>query len=151
MREKNMNQAQKQAFDELQARIDAQAQKDFGPEVVERWQNPPFMGRMKDCQAMACAAGSCGNSISIYLKFENRHIAEITFFSEGCGSSVVCASMLCELARGRNLEQALELGADDVMKALPGLPAAKKKYALLAVKALHQAALSLSGKENTDE
>ncbi len=140
-----MNQTQKQAFDELQARIDAQIQRDFGPEVVERWKNPPFMGRMEDCQAMACAAGSCGNSISIYLKLKSRRIAEITFFSEGCGSSVVCASMLCELARGQTLEQALKLGADDVMKALPGLPAAKRKYAVLAVKALHQAVRSLPG------
>jgi len=134
-----MEESMHKAFDELQEKVDSQALQDFGPEVYRRWKNPDYMGRMQNHDCMAAVTGSCGNRVEIYLVLEQEVIARATFFSEGCGSSVVCASMTCELARGRTLDQALALGAGDVMQALPGMPGSKKHYAALAVKALHRA------------
>ncbi|WP_291321315.1 iron-sulfur cluster assembly scaffold protein [Desulfonatronospira sp.] len=134
-----MKESMKRSFDELQARVDHQALQDFGPEVFRRWKNPAFMGRMLQYDSKAEAAGSCGNKMTIYLRLQNDVISEATFFSEGCGTSVVCASVTCELARGRPLKQAMELRPEDIMRLLPGLPPARKKYAQLGISALHRA------------
>ncbi len=134
-----MEESMHKAFDELQERVDSQAFQDFGPEVYRRWKNPGFMGRMTDFDCMAAVTGSCGNRVEIYLCLEQGLISRASFFSEGCGSSVVCASMTCELARGRTMDQAFDLGPGDIMQALPGMPESKRHYAALAVRALHRA------------
>jgi len=132
---------------DLQARIDDQVLEDFGAQVYARWKNPPCMGRMEDYHAMAAKSGSCGNRVEIYLRLEKNRIAGASFFSEGCGSSAVCASVLCGLVKGLDPGQALDLTAHHVMQALPELPPGKKRYAELAVQTLHQAVQALEEKK----
>ncbi|WP_291319088.1 iron-sulfur cluster assembly scaffold protein [Desulfonatronospira sp.] len=134
-----MDESMHRAFDELQHRVDSKVLQDFGPEIYRRWKNPDYMGRMQNYDCMAAVTGSCGNRVEIYLGLEQGVISRTSFFSQGCGASVVCASMTCELAMSRTLDQALDLEPGDVMLALPGMPESKRHYASLAVKALHRA------------
>lgn len=60
--------------------------------------------------------------------------------------TLVCASAMSELAKGRNLDQALELEPQDVVAALGGLPQDHLHCARLAVNTLGEAIADYYGK-----
>lgn len=83
--------------------------------------------------------GKCGDSIEVSLKIETCAIADIKVLPHGCLYTLVCASAMSELAKGRDLEQALELKPHDVVSALGGLPDDHLHCARLAVNTLGEA------------
>jgi nitrogen fixation NifU-like protein len=119
---------QEQIFDETEAT--------YGKEVFSRWQNPLFMGRMAEPSSVARITGKCGDRMEIYLRIRNDYIEEARFFTDGCGSSVACGSVVAELATGKDLEGAAQISGESVLKTLGGLPEEEKHCAFLAVEAL---------------
>ena len=83
--------------------------------------------------------GKCGDAIEVSLKIESGAIADIKVCPRGCIYTVVCASVMSELAKGRDLDNALELEPDDVAEALGGLPEDHLHCARLAVNTLGEA------------
>lgn len=126
-------------LNELQEKIYDQTLESFGPEVFKRWKEPMYMGRMENPHSKSRLTGSCGDSVEIYLKFENDKICEALFFSDGCGPSVVCGSVACELALGMDIENAASVTGQDILKVLQGLPGDKEHCAFLAAQALQVA------------
>jgi nitrogen fixation NifU-like protein len=63
----------------------------------------------------------------------------IKVFPHGCVYTLVCASAMSELAKGRDLDQALELDPEEVVAALGGLPKDHMYCARLAVNTLGEA------------
>ncbi len=57
----------------------------------------------------------------------------------GCPAAVACASLLCELAIGREVERLLTLTPDDLVRLLGGLPEGKEECPRLALQALASA------------
>jgi nitrogen fixation protein NifU and related proteins len=126
-------------LDKMQQEIYDQTLKTYGPEVFKRWKEPRYMGRMEDPHASSRLTGSCGDSVEIYLKFEHDRVSEASFFSDGCGPSVVCGSVACELVLGRDIENAASVTGDDILSILTGLPEDKEHCAFLAAQALQEA------------
>ncbi len=133
-------------LDELQEKIYDQTLETFGPEVFKRWKEPRYMGRMDNPHSFSSLTGSCGDSVEIYLKFENDKVIEASFFSDGCGPSVVCGSVACELALGMDIENAASIGGEDILGVLGGLPEDKEHCAFLAAQALQEAVYNFAGK-----
>jgi len=77
--------------------------------------------------------------MEVFLKIESGAIADIKVFPQGCVYTLVCASAMSELAKGRDLEQALELEPHHVADALGGLPEDHLHCARLAVNTLGEA------------
>ncbi len=125
-------------LDELQEKIYDQTLEVFGPEVFKRWKEPAYMGRMENPHSYARLTGSCGDSVEIYLKFEEDRVSEVSFFSDGCGPSVVCGSVACELALGKDVENAASITGEDILHILKGLPEDKEHCAYLAAQALQE-------------
>jgi nitrogen fixation NifU-like protein len=46
---------------------------------------------MTDADAHARVTGQCGDSMEIYLKFENGRVKEASYFTDGCASSAICS------------------------------------------------------------
>jgi nitrogen fixation protein NifU and related proteins len=126
-------------LDKLQEKIDDQTLEAYGSEVFRRWKEPRYMGRMEDSHSNSRLTGSCGDSVEIYLKFENDRVSAASFFSDGCGPSVVCGSVACELALGRDIENAASITGEDILGILTGLPEDKEHCAFLAAQALQEA------------
>ena len=125
--------------DKLQEQIFEQTKEVYGEEVFNRWQNPKFMGRMTNASCVGRLTGNCGDRMEIYLRIENDHIEEARFFTDGCGSSVACGSVVAELARGKDLDEAAQIGGDTVLEALGALPEEERHCAYLASEALQAA------------
>lgn len=121
---------------ELQAHIDDDALRYYGPEAFRRWKALPPMGRLAGAHGMGRVTGTCGDTIEISLCVDAERIIDAAFFSDGCGSSQVCASVAVELALGKSLDAAYDIAEADILALLPGFPENERHCAHLAAKAL---------------
>jgi nitrogen fixation NifU-like protein len=88
----------------------------------------------------------CGDVIRIDLHVnENDVIDQVGFSGEGCAISQASASMLTEMLEGKTLEEAKQLGKEDILAALGiELGPVRLKCALLSLKVLKGAVYGLS-------
>jgi nitrogen fixation NifU-like protein len=101
--------------------------------------SPQNIGLIDNPSGKGTAVGKCGDSIEVSLRIETGAIADIKVLPRGCIYTLVCASAMSQLAKGRNLDQALELEPHDVVAALGGLPEDHLHCARLAVNTLGEA------------
>ena len=100
---------------------------------------PKNIGMLDNPNGQGAAVGQCGDSIEVSLRIEREAIAEIKVQPHGCVYTLVCASAMSELAKGRHLDHALNLEPQDVASALGGLPEDHLHCARLAVNTLGEA------------
>jgi len=126
-------------FDELQELILEDARKVYSETTIDHFMNPRNLGDMDDADGFGRVTGSCGDSMEIWLKVKNGAIANATFMTDGCGTSIASGSMVTELAKGRSVGEARRVSQQDVLGALGGLPLESKHCALLAADTLKEA------------
>jgi len=80
------------------------------------------------------------SAMEIWLSVREGRIEDASFWTDGCGTTIACGSMVTETARGRTIEEALSLTPKDISAALGGLPGQGCTCASLAVSALKEAA-----------
>ncbi len=126
-----VQQLQNQSFEDARAA--------FGEKGFDRWRHPQFHGPIADADSHACIRGGCGDSMEIFLKFEDNRVKKASYVTDGCGSSALCGSFTAELAHGRNPEELFELGFEDVLKTIGTFPKKDEHCAKLAILTLHEA------------
>ena len=70
---------------------------------------------------------------------KDNRIEEISYLVFGCSASIATSSMTSVLAKGKTLEEALNITEEDIIQALDGLPENKVHCSNLGVSALHNA------------
>jgi nitrogen fixation NifU-like protein len=125
--------------EQLQNQVFVRARQTYGEKGFERWCNPRFNRPLPDADASGGLKGSCGDTIEIFLKFNDNRVAEASYTTDGCGSSNLCGSFTAELAHGRSPEELMELEPADVLRAIGTFPEEEKHCATLAIKALQDA------------
>lgn len=114
----------------------------YTEKVLDHFQHPRNQGVIDQPDAVGLEGNPvCGDIMKIYLKVVNNRIEDIKFETLGCAAAIAVSSALTELAKGKTLEEALELTKDKVVDDLGGLPAPKIHCSMLGVDALHQAIL----------
>jgi len=134
---------------ELQAEINRGTLETYGEVVFKRWQEPLYMGRMALADGYARVTGSCGDTMEIFLRFEEGQVKEASFWTDGCASSMVCGSYAAELARGKTLEELSNITGKTILDILGGLPDHDRHCAFLAAETLQKALehyLNVTGK-----
>ena len=126
-------------FDELQELILEDARKIYSETTIDHFINPRNLGDMENADGFGRVAGSCGDTMEIWLKVKNGTIASATFMTDGCGTSIASGSIVTELAKGRSVNEARKISQQDVLGALGGLPEESKHCALLAADTLKEA------------
>lgn len=81
----------------------------------------------------------CGDLMEIFIKVKNDVITDIKFKTFGCGSAIATSSMVTELAKGKNIDDAMKITRNDVASELDGLPPHKMHCSNLAADALQAA------------
>ena len=82
---------------------------------------------------------SCGDCLTVYLKVKENRIEEISYLVFGCCASIATSSMTSVLAKGKTLEEALNITEEDIVRALDGLPENKLHCSNLGASALRNA------------
>ena len=124
------------AWDELEELVSAEIRKLYSQTTIDHAMNPRNLGDMEDADGFAKVTGSCGDSIEIWLRVNNGTIADATFMTDGCGTSIASGSMVTELVKGRTTPEARGISQQDILNALGGLPEESEHCALLAADAL---------------
>ncbi len=111
---------------------------------MEHFRNPRNMGEMKDADAIGEIGNPvCGDISLIYIKVKEENgeeiINDISFQTFGCAAAIATSSMLTELAKGKGLDEAMNISRDDVANSLDGLPPIKLHCSNLAADALQDA------------
>ena len=130
-------------FDKLILNLQEQsfedARKAFGEKGFERWRNPKFNGIMTDADGMARVTGGCGDTMEIFLKFEDGRVSNAAYLTDGCGSSTVCGSFAAELAIGRTPDELTEITGNAVLGKLGTMPEEERHCAFLAAATVQEA------------
>ncbi len=112
----------------------------YTEKVLEHFKNPHNVGELKDADAEGTVGNPvCGDLMTMYIKVKDDRIEDIKFKTYGCGAAIATSSMTTELAKGKTLDEAMEISRQDVAEALDGLPAVKMHCSNLAADALHEA------------
>ncbi len=112
----------------------------FSDKVIEHFMSPQNLGDMPDADSMGiCGEPGCGDFLAIFIKVKDNVIADISFLVDGCVAAVASSSMATELAKGKTLDEAIQITDQDIVKALDGLPEHKLHCSVLGATALKNA------------
>ena len=112
----------------------------YSEKVMDHFMNPRNVGVMPDADGVGEVGNAkCGDIMKIFIKVKDNIITDISFQTFGCGAAIATSSMATELAKGKSVEEALELTNLAVAEALDGLPPVKVHCSLLAEEAIHAA------------
>ena len=125
--------------DALQEEIFDEARAAYGEKGFDRWRNPRYHGKMTSPDGAARLTGECGDTMEIFLKFENDRVMDASYFTDGCASSAICGSFAAELAIGRDPDALTDVTGDLVRETIGRLPEADRHCADLAAATLQEA------------
>jgi nitrogen fixation NifU-like protein len=80
--------------------------------------------------------GVCGDSMEVTIRVADGVLNDIRVLPDGCGYTAACASAMTELAKGRLLDEAVQLEPEDIAVVLGGLPQGHYHCAQLALESL---------------
>jgi len=113
--------------------------------VIEHFRKPHNMGKLEDYSAIGKVGNIvCGDVMWLYIKVEPDEsgrdiIRDISWETFGCTAAIATSSMVSDLAKGKTLEEAIEITNRDVADELGGLPPVKMHCSALAADALNEA------------
>ena len=112
----------------------------YNEKVMKHFTDPQNVGEMADADAIGEVGNvKCGDVMKIFLKIEDEYVKDIKFQTFGCGAAIATSSMVTEMAKGKTLDDALQISNKEVAEALDGLPPQKMHCSNLAADALHAA------------
>ena len=123
-------------LDKLEQEIMEDMRTAYTDVVIDHAMNPRNVGSMVDADGFGQVTGPCGDTMEIWIRTRNDTVSDISFWTDGCGTSIAAGSMVTELAKGKAVANALTMTPQDVLDALGGLPEESAHCALLAVNTL---------------
>ncbi len=117
----------------------------YTDQVMDHFRNPRNMGKLEDYSAVGKVGQVvCGDVMWVYIKVgedgRGREIIDdISWETYGCAAAIATSSMVSEMARGKTLEEAIDITNQDVAEGLGGLPPVKMHCSALAADALNEA------------
>ena len=92
--------------------------------------NPQNLGEMSDADSVGTVGSpECGDMVRMWLKFKEENgrktIDRASFQSFGCQTAIAVASMATEMLKGKTIDEARELSAEQMTGELGPLPPMK--------------------------
>jgi nitrogen fixation NifU-like protein len=83
----------------------------------------PVDMRMCDLHnAFGIIDGFCGDTMMMWVQVKDDVIVDVSFHTDGCQNSVAAGGMATRLAKGKTLDEAMEIDQQMILDALGGLP-----------------------------
>jgi nitrogen fixation NifU-like protein len=112
----------------------------YTKKLIKRFQNPKFVKSLENPSGVGEIGNvACGDVMHLEIKVKDRKIKDIGFKTFGCGAAIASSDVVCELAKGKTLEEAKKLTKDDIVKKLGGMPPVKVHCSVLGINALKKA------------
>lgn len=94
---------------------------------------------------------SCGDYLTVYIKVKDNRIDKVSYLVFGCCASIATSSMTSVQAKGKSLDEALNITEEDIIGALDGLPESKIHCSNLGVSALRDAIKNYLNKNRMED
>ena len=113
--------------------------------VMDHFTNPRNVGEIADADGVGEVGNAkCGDIMKMYIKVVRREdgaevIDDIRWKTYGCASAIASTSALSEIAKGKTLDAALLISAEDIDEYLGKLPKHKFHCSILGHDALRDA------------
>ena len=119
----------------------------YSDKVKEHFFNPRNVLKVSEKEYNADGVGEngspvCGDMMRIYIKVKDNKIYDLKWKTFGCASAIGSTSMLSVMVTengGMDLEEAMKIKPDDIIKELGGLPPNKIHCSVLGDRALRVA------------
>jgi nitrogen fixation NifU-like protein len=112
----------------------------YSKKLIERFTNPKFVNKLKDPDACGEVGNmKCGDIMNLEIKVEKNKIKDIGFQTFGCAAAVAASDAVCEIAKGKTLDQAKKISKEDIVKKLGGMPPIKIHCSILGLETLKKA------------
>lgn len=111
----------------------------LSPLAADHVQRPRHRGPLQDAAYGVSGSPGDGPYVEVWARVEGGVVREAAFRTPGCPSSTASASLLCELATGRDVDRVRDLTGEDLLRILGGLPEGKESYARMSVEAMRSA------------
>jgi nitrogen fixation NifU-like protein len=125
--------------EKIMSTLEAEDSKIYSGKAIAEFKSPVNVGSIDDADGIGIADGLCHDTMEITLKVEGERITECRFFTDGCGATIACGSMLTKVVTGKSITEAMEVKAEMLIDMLGGLPDDHLHCASLAVIALRNA------------
>jgi len=117
----------------------------YSQKAIDLYLEQANMGSLSDADQVSELTGPCGDTMKVYLKLEEGRIKDAKIQVLGCPGAVASAMVAMDLAKGKTVEEALEIKDRDIVRILEELPEQKVHCVRLAVKALEKALHDYAG------
>jgi nitrogen fixation NifU-like protein len=112
----------------------------YSKELIKRFRHPKFVRSIKNPDGVGEVGNvACGDIMHLEIKVEKNKIKDIGFQTFGCPAAVASSDVVCELAKGKTIEQAEKIKKDDIVEKLKGMPPIKVHCSVLGIEALKKA------------
>ena len=132
-----MNDDFEKYLEALQRKIEYDEEETYSEIVIHEYRNPSNFGVLENPDAIGEIKGPCGDTMRITLKIKNNRILKVRFWTDGCGATIACGSMLTKMIKGKSLKESDKINSLQLLEALKGLPIEHHHCTLLAVNTLH--------------
>lgn len=112
----------------------------YSEKVMDHFSNPRNVGELEKPSGTGMVGNpACGDIMKLTIQVEGGVVKDVKFKTFGCGAAIATSSMVTELVKGKNLDEAEKISNSTVAEALDGLPPVKMHCSNLAADALHAA------------
>lgn len=126
-------------IEELQQKIEYEEEGKYSKIVIREYRSPSNFGILNDPNAIGEIKGPCGDTMKITLDIKNGSILKARFWTDGCGATIACGSMLTKIIKGKTLQEAYDISSSKLLEALDGLPIEHHHCTVLAINTLQEA------------
>jgi nitrogen fixation NifU-like protein len=121
--------------------------------ILDHYKNPRNFGRIEGADITHEEYNPlCGDMVGMDFRVRDGVIEDVKFHGRGCAISQASASLLTERLKGLTLDEAQQVGKDDVLEELGiDISPARLKCALLSLKVLKVGAYGLAAEEEDEQ
>lgn len=117
----------------------------YSKKLLEHFQQPHNQGKIENADGVGEVGNiKCGDIMKIYIKVgkndqDQEMIKDIKFETLGCAAAIAATSVLTDLAKGKNFQEAEAITKDDIVTVLENVPPIKYHCSILAQEGLKKA------------
>jgi len=112
----------------------------YSETVMDHFTHPRNTGVIEDADGIGEVGNPvCGDMMTFYIKVKDNRLVDVKFQTFGCVAAIAVSSMVSEMAKGKDLEEAKKITNKQVAEVLGGLPANKLHCSNLGAEALNLA------------
>ena len=82
----------------------------YSEKVMDHFTNPRNVGEIENADGIGEVGNPvCGDMMTFYIKVKDNRLEDVKYKTFGCGAAIAVSSMVSELAKGKTLEEAMEI------------------------------------------